>query len=337
MRDEISGHYAQRLNLETGVVVIGRNEGERLKNCFESLAGARGRIVYVDSGSTDGSLDYAESKDVVTVALDMRKPFSAARARNEGYRKLRELLPSVDYVQFVDGDCTIDSMWLDAASAFLMEHPDVAVVCGRLRERFPNKSVYNLLCDMEWDIPAGEAEACGGIAMMRSSAFEVAGGFRADLIAGEEPELCVRLRSSGWRIWRLDREMGTHDAAILRFRQWWIRTMRGGHAYAEGAMLHRSSPFRHNRRDTRSIWFWGLLVPLAALGLTVAFGAGGLLILLVYPIQVTRLAIRGNRSVQENWLRAVFLVLGKFPEMLGQIKFLFNHHIRRHSRLIEYK
>lgn len=304
---------------------------------MESLAGVRGRIVYVDSGSTDGSLDYAESTGAVTVALDMRTPFSAARARNAGYWRLRELLSTVDYVQFVDGDCTIDAMWLEAASNFLTEHPDVAVVCGRLRERFPEKSVYNLLCDMEWDIPAGETEACGGIAMMRSDAFEEAGGFRADLIAGEEPDLCVRLRASGWRIWRLDHEMGTHDAAILRFRQWWVRTLRGGHAYAEGAMLHRSSPFRHNQRDTRSIWFWGLVVPFAAIGMTMSVGPGGLLILLLYPMQVARLAIRGHRTGRENWLRAAFLVLGKFPEMLGQVKFLFNHHVRRHSRLIEYK
>ncbi len=320
-----------------GVVIIGRNEGERLKQCIGSLAGFRGVIVYVDSGSTDGSVDYARSRGVETVQLDMSTPFTAARARNAGHARLKELSPELEFVQFVDGDCTIDPGWPDAAAAFLRERTDVAVVCGRLRERFPERSVYNRLCDMEWDIPPGETDACGGIAMMRSSAFEAMGGFRAGLVAGEEPDLCARLRAGGWRIWRLDREMGTHDAAMFRFRQWWTRTMRGGHSYAEGAMLRRLLPGQQYRRETQSIWFWGLFLPLSALVLAAWFGPVALLLLLAYPLQIVRIALQGTRSPRDNWLRAVFLVLGKFPEMLGQLKFLANHYSRRQSRLIEYK
>ena len=58
---------------------------------------------------------------------------------------------------------------------------------------------------------------------------------------------------------------------------------------------------------------------------------------LVYPLQVVRLALRGDRSTRENWLHAVFLVIGKFPEMLGQLKFLTLCCLGRKSRLIEYK
>lgn len=320
-----------------GVVIIGRNEGDRLKQCLGSLAGFQGVIVYVDSGSTDGSVDYARSQGVETVVLDMGTPFTAARARNAGYARLKELSPELEFVQFVDGDCTIDPAWLEAAAAFLRGRDDVAVVCGRLRERFPERSVYNRLCDMEWDIPAGETEACGGIAMMRASAFEAMGGFRAGLVAGEEPDLCARLRAGGWRIWRLAEEMGTHDAAMFRFRQWWTRTMRGGHSYAEGALLRRSLPGHQYRRETRSIWFWGLLLPLSALALAVWSGPAALALLLAYPVQIVRIALQGTRSPRDNWLRAVFLVLGKFPEMLGQLKFFVNHHLQRQSRLIEYK
>jgi len=39
-----------------GVVVIGRNEGERLKRCLQSVRGRAACVVYVDSGSTDDSL-----------------------------------------------------------------------------------------------------------------------------------------------------------------------------------------------------------------------------------------------------------------------------------------
>jgi hypothetical protein len=69
-------------------------------------------------------------------------------------------------VQFVDGDCEVDATWLATAQAFLEQHPAVAVVCGR-RERFPQRSVYNLLWP-EWDTPVGEAKACGGDALMRA-------------------------------------------------------------------------------------------------------------------------------------------------------------------------
>ncbi len=218
-----------------GVVVIGRNEGQRLEHCLRSLLKGTDKVMYVDSGSTDGSLHLARSLGVEVLALDLGTPFTAARARNEGFFALQRRLPSMQLVQFVDGDCEVDSGWLPAAQAFLDDHPDVAVVCGRRRERFPQRSVYNLLCDLEWDTPIGEAKACGGDALMRVDAFAAVGGFRPELIAGEEPELCVRLRAKGWKVWRLDAEMTLHDAAMTRFSQWWRRSLRAGHAYAEGA------------------------------------------------------------------------------------------------------
>ncbi|MHC8339811.1 glycosyltransferase family A protein [Pseudomonas sp. HLT2-19-2] len=320
-----------------GVVVIGRNEGPRLERCLASLVGAAQKVVYVDSGSTDGSVQIALALGVAVVELDMTIPFTAARARNEGFACVQRLLPAMRYVQFVDGDCEVVGGWLPQAQAFLDTHPDVAVVCGRRRERFPQHSVYNLLCDLEWDTPVGEARACGGDAMMRADAFAEASGFRPDLIAGEEPELCIRLRGNGWKVWRLGEEMTLHDATMTRFGQWWQRTLRGGYAYAEGAFLHGAAPEQHWLRESRRAWFWGLGVPLATVIASLMLGWFGLLLLLVYPLQVVRLARRGDRSTRENWLRAFFLVLGKFPELLGQVKFLLNRFGAGKTALIEYK
>jgi len=320
-----------------GVVVIGRNEGERLKKCLESIVGIGARVVYVDSGSTDESVATARTMDVDVIALDAGIPFTAARARNDGLRRIRELAPRLAYVQFVDGDCEVVAGWLEAATAFLDTHADVAVVSGRLRERHPERSVYNMLCDIEWDKPAGEAKACGGIALVRVDAFQQVGGFRADLIAGEEPELCFRLRAAGWRVWRLDREMALHDADMTRFTQWWRRTKRAGYAYAEGASLHAGSQERYSVRESHSAWFWGLGLPLFAFACTALIGPLGMAALFAYPLQVVRLALRGDRSARENWLRAVFLVIGKFPEMLGQLRFMTDRRFGVPSRLIEYK
>jgi len=320
-----------------GVVVIGRNEGARLQRCLESVAGLVEKIVYVDSGSTDGSVTMARHRRAEVVELDMSIPFTAARARNEGFARLQASMPDVAYVQFVDGDCEVVAGWLANALAFLETHAGVAVVCGRRRERFPEHSLYNLLCDLEWDTPIGEAKACGGDALMRAEVFVGAGGYRPDLIAGEEPELCVRLRAAGWKIWRLDEEMTLHDAALSRFGQWWKRTLRGGYAFAEGASLHGVPPERHWVRETRRAWLWGLGIPLVIVTAIIFWGWIGLILLLVYPLQVVRLALKGNRTPRENWWQAFFLVLGKFPEMLGQIKYLLGKVSPGRTALIEYK
>ena len=320
-----------------GVIVIGRNEGLRLLTCLNSVISQATLVVYVDSGSSDDSILYAQKLGVEVVALDLAIPFTAARARNEGASRLRELSPDITYIQFVDGDCEVLDGWLEKAIVFMNAHTDVAVVSGRCRERYPNKSIYNLMCDIEWDTPIGQTKSSGGNAMMRATFFFAVGGFRPSLIAGEEPELCVRLRAAGWKIWRIDAEMVLHDAAMTRFRQWWKRAVRGGHAYAEGASLHGDSVEKHCVKETRRIWVWGLGIPILVLFAIGGFGSVGLLLILIYPIQITRLALRCTEKNPANWWSAYFLVLSKFPELIGQIKFHLSRMVGKKSRLIEYK
>jgi GT2 family glycosyltransferase len=323
-----------------GLVAIGRNEGERLRQCLDSVVGKVERIVYVDSGSTDGSVELARSRGVDVVELDLSIPFTAARARNAGVAHLLQASPQTEFIQFVDSDCEVAPGWLDYALAQLDANPNVAVVCGRRRERFPEQSLYNRLCDIEWDTPIGEAKACGGDSMMRVAAFQQVGGFNSTLIAGEEPELCVRIRQNGWKILRLDAEMTRHDAQMKRFGQWWKRMLRGGHAFAEGAWLHGQTPERHWVKESRSIWVWGLLVPLLALGM--AWPTKGLSLLLLggYPL----MAYRISRYIQQQGLPAkeaglygLFCMLAKFPQLQGQLQFHLNRWLGRRNVLVEYK
>jgi len=319
-----------------GVVVIGRNEGERLTICFNSILLYTNTIIYVDSGSTDNSIDIALNLGIEVVNLDVTIPFTAARARNEGFQQLCMLEPEISFVQFVDGDCELDEAWLDKSTKYLSHNSDVAVVCGRRRERYPHASVYNMLCDIEWNTPVGETKACGGDAMMRIGVFEQVSGFNPDVIAGEEPELCLRIRKTGWKIWRLDSEMTLHDANIIRFNQWWKRNVRAGYAYALGANMHGNTPERHCIRETRRIWLWGFFIPIVTL-------LGGIvyplffLFLLIYPLQIIRLALKNKHIIKKTWLYAFFITAGKFPEMQGQLKFLFNKLTRKQSTIIEYK
>jgi GT2 family glycosyltransferase len=315
------------------VVAIGRNEGARLVACLASLAGHDATVVYVDSGSTDGSVAAARAAGAEVVALDMGRPFTAARARNAGFARLREIAPDVAFVQFLDGDCEVAPGWLDTARAALAAEPDVAVVCGRRREKFPEATIWNRMIDREWaSTPPGEVLACGGDAMMRVAAFAQVGGFDPGLIAGEEPELCYRLRAKGWRIRRLDAEMTRHDAALTRVGQWWQRARRTGHTYAEGAAMYGSSPERYRVAELRRALLWGAGVPLAAVLGALAVSPWALLLLLAWPAQMLRLWLRG-----EPWADAVFLTLGKPAEVQGILGYWRGRLTGRRRGLIEYK
>jgi GT2 family glycosyltransferase len=324
----------------TACVVIGRNEGDRLRACLESLAGRVSRIVYVDSGSTDGSVELARSFGATVLDLDLSRPFTAARARNEGYRGLTRVAPETDFVQFVDGDCAVAEGWLEEARAFLESHPDFAVACGRRREKYPAHSIYNAICDIEWDSPVGEARACGGDAMMRCAAFDAVGGYDPSLIAGEEPELCVRLRKAGWRIMRLPVEMTAHDAAIERAGQWWTRTVRSGYAYAQGMHMHGRPPERHCVKPVRRVVFWTLCLPSVVMICFVPTGGLSALLLSAYFVSGARTFAatrRRGHGVRASAGYALACTVGRFAELQGVTRFLRDRWVGRQSKLIEYK
>jgi GT2 family glycosyltransferase len=326
---------------QVGLVAIGRNEGQRLRQCLLSIVGKAESVVYVDSGSTDGSRELARSLGVEVVELDLSIPFTAARARNEGFAHLLSVNPQIEFTQFVDGDCEIAEGWLERARIELENQPQLAVACGLRRERSPDASIYNWLCDLEWDTPIGETKACGGDALMRVAAFQQVGGFNPALMAGEEPELCLRLRQQGWKILRVDADMTWHDAQMTEFGQWWRRNVRNGHAYAEGSWLHGQSPERHWVKDSWSIWFWGAILPMVAIGMAWATEALSLLLLMGYPLLIYRIARRLKQQrhlkSRDAMLYALFCVLSKFPQLQGQIQFHASRLLKRPQIPIEYK
>ena len=338
-----------------GVVAIGRNEGERLLRCLRSIGEQQldeAPVVYVDSGSTDGSRERARELGVEVVELDLSLPFSAARARNEGWRRLLELVPGLEFVQFVDGDCEFERGWLARAQSALEQDSELAVVCGRRRELYPHSSVYNRLCDMEWDTPIGEADACGGDALFRVEALAQVSGYDPSLIAGEEPELCFRLRERGWRVLRLGAPMTIHDADIHEFRQFWLRCKRNGHALAEALAMHGEP--RH-RRAVRSALTWGAFgLPATLVSLVLAVGACyepevdflwlGPIWLLFAPYAYVRLfgRIVGHRmrhgdQPEHARLYARFTIIGKLAESAGILLYAWNRRKGRRAQLIEYK
>jgi GT2 family glycosyltransferase len=333
-----------------GIVAIGRNEGDRLRACLEAARDLApgATVVYVDSGSSDGSTDLARAFDAHVVELDLSTPFTAARARNAGVERLTQVSPHATLVQFLDGDCALQPGWIEVAVAFLDANPRAAVACGRRRERFPDASIYNTLCDLEWNTPVGEAKACGGDALMRIDALRAVGGYDGDVIAGEEPELCVRLRAAGWTIHRLDHEMTLHDAAMTRLSQWWKRNVRAGHAYAEGFARHGRPPERFREKEVRSNWVWGMGMPAIVLVAVIATAwvapawawaplAAYVALLALQAARIARHRRRRGDTPRQGRIYALFTVLGKFPQMLGQWTYRQNRLAGRRSGIIEYK
>ena len=173
--------------------------------------------------------------------------------------------------------------------------------------------------------------------MMRTAALNRAGGYRDELIAGEEPEFSVRLRAAGWLIWRIDEEMTLHDAAITQFEQWWRRHVRSGYAFANGAHLHGSPPERLWVWESRRAILWGLIIPLICVSLALAFGLPGLLAFSIYPLQLGRRIFRIPGTWRVRVQLAFFELLSRFPESIGQLKFIRDSFQQAPSRIIEYK
>jgi GT2 family glycosyltransferase len=307
-----------------GVVVIGRNESAHLADCLRSLARLQGRIIYADSASSDGSAELARDHGARVVHLDPSLKLTPARGRNEGFAALLEHLPGCELVQFVDGDCAVAPNWIEEGAEFLNAHEKTAIVCGQVVEAHPSASVYNWLCGDEWKGDIGEIDACGGNAMIRVAAFQQAGGFRADLVAGEEAELMARMRRCGWTIRRIDRPMVVHDADILKFSDWWKRARRGGYSYANVWWLTRRSGEPLYGAQLRSALLWVIGMPLAVA--LVSWACRWPAILLLIPVgwlfQTSRIAAQRGLLEPRSWRYAGLMMIAKLAEFAGVMRYI---------------
>ena len=342
-RSEIGGNGTQ-VTMRTeriGAVAIGRNEGERLRRCLAALNRQTRQIVYVDSGSTDGSVELARSLGVEVLELERSVPFTAARARNAGFERLRQRWPTIEYVQFVDGDMEILEHWLTIAAAVLDDRPEVFAVWGCRRERHPERSVYNRICDVEWRIGlAGASANFGGDVMIRGGAFTKVGGYASHVIAAEDDELGIRLRAAGGVLQRIDQNATLHDADMYRFKQWWIRATRCGYAYAQVSSLHRSLGERKFVRELKRAGLLGAIVPTGAVALGLTIPSLFWLVVGLYPINAARIAW-GSRRRGFSWADSAAwgasCALAPIPQALGAARYYLHLLFDKRPEIIEHK
>lgn len=319
-----------------GAVAIGRNEGSRLKACLRSLVSVCDRIVYVDSGSSDDSMVFARSLGVIVVELDKTQPFTAARARNAGFEKLMTEENPPEFVQFVDGDCRVESGWLEAGLAALEGDASLGLVTGWRSEIYPDASVYNAMFQIDWHRPAGSIATCGGDMMIRTKAYCEIGGFNPRVIAAEDDEFCLRLGKAGWKLKRLPLSMTWHDADMKNFGPWWQRTIRDGHGFAQVGHMHPP----HFRREILRVLIYGLLLPLSFLAGLLLAPWLSLAVLMIYVLSWLRTALnlrRREMTASMAFRQASFLTISKIPNLFGMMIYHRRLLIGDDMKIIEYK
>lgn len=326
--------------MNLGVVVIGKNEGEKLRLSLQSVLGLGYPVVYADSDSSDGSVMLADGFGVTVVQLDPSRPMNAARGRKEGCLRLLHDHPEVEFVLFLDGDCVLDKAFVPAAIKVMQSRPEVAVVCGCRSELHPEASVFNRIANLEWNTPVGERDSCGGDALYRVDVYKQAGGFDESVLAGEEPELCGRINRLGCKILRLDVAMSWHDMGMTRLSQWWRRGLRSGYG-ALDVRVRFGLPYFN--RQLASAWTWGLGWPLLSTGFAalVAFRGGlaasfwiALLACSLLLLQVLRVARMGHERGLKRGDALVYgalMMLNKWASLAGQSKWVFERAQRRDS------
>lgn len=325
------------------IVVIGRNEGQRLARCLDSIqsmqsVGGRVEVIYVDSASTDDSVQLATAAGAVVIALDAERP-TAAMGRNAGWRRA-----GAEWVLFLDGDTILDSGFARKALHAIEADESLAVVWGHRREIHPETSIYNGILDLDWMYPPGIVLLCGGDVLMRRRALEEAGGYDQELIAGEEPELCRRLRARGYRILHIDEPMTGHDLQMTRFGQYWKRSTRTGHAYAEIAIRFRGTQDPLWQRERRAnfirggFWVLSFAAAAAVLGLGWLPLLGWLLLLLALSLRSAwKVRWKAPGRAGLLFLYGLHSHLQQVPILVGQLQFEWNRFRGRRRSLIEYK
>jgi hypothetical protein len=198
--------------------------------------------------------------------------------------------------------------------------------------------------DLDWIYAPGLVEFCGGDALFTRKALVESNGFDEGLIAGEEPELCRRLRALGYGILHIDAPMTGHDLQITRWVQYWRRATRAGHAYAEVSERFRGSedPFwTHDRRRNvmrGGFWLASLAVALAAslrYGLFPLLGWSGIL-----SLMTLRSAWKARWKSKDRWavlLYGLHSHLQQVPILIGQMQYEMTKGRRKTRKLIEYK
>ena len=318
------------------VIVIGLNEEKVIGECLSSISGLKLsdcilEVIYVDSGSTDKSIKIAESfSNVRVVSLNDANP-SAAKARNLGVS-----VTNSEFIQFVDGDSILDEQWLKIALPILSSDNSIGAVFGSIEEVDKKSNIYMKVCQFDWYMPPGDYRLCGGNALWKRSVFDEVGLFDGKLIAGEEPDLCFRVRQKGYRIVCIDSPMVKHDLDMHYFKDYWNRSVRSGTAYAIIAMRYRKTQeklwLKEMTRNFAEVFIWLLLL---TFGIFYSWKIAATLLVFFLSYRIGKVILNvlsRSRGGLDALLYALHIQFSRIPLVYGQILGLVEVFVKSISR-----
>lgn len=302
------------------IVVIGRNEAERIGKCLESIQNEittfpSAELIFVDAGSTDDSVAIAARLGIKALEID---PANAASARNAGLARC-----TGKYVQFLDGDMILSPGWLQ----FALERLEVCefdAVAGKIVEETKNASIYSRVFGLDWNHKSGPVETLGGASLWRRQVIQRLGGFDEALDVGEDPDLSLRARALGHQLMQLDVTMVGHSLGLRTLGDWVCRGKSVGRSTA--LVFKRHSQARGARRRI----FAAFAAPFAGIFIVVAFILWQNTIVIALPLLVTVMMVRRyfrhRNLITTRYALAHFIHvhLIKIPFMIGALPVLLS-------------
>jgi glycosyltransferase involved in cell wall biosynthesis len=180
-------------------IVIGKNEALNLPRCFSSILKITDNIIFVDSDSVDDSIEIATQYKIKTI-LRVKSNYGFP-PRSIGAKEVQ-----TKYIQFVDGDMTIERSWVQKAIHKLESNNKIAVVHGYKKVFTKNDQDYFILSDSkDW-----QADYLGGAFMINREIYYKSGGLDERMFGEEERDLYVRIRALGYQVWYIHHLMASH-------------------------------------------------------------------------------------------------------------------------------
>jgi glycosyltransferase involved in cell wall biosynthesis len=279
------------------VIIKALNEEERIAATIESalraVAAVGGEVVLADSCSSDRTVELAMKYPVRIVQLAHPNERRCGVGPQLGYQH-----SNGEFIYIVDGDMQMLEGFLEEALDVLARQPDVAGVGGRVVELNTESLEYVAREErVAAHRQAGIVDRLDGGGLYRRSAIEAAGYFSdRNLHSYEEFDLGVRLRSLGWKLWRIPRGAVNHfghDAPPYRLlmRRWRTHYVCGlGELIRAAAGQPRFSMVLTGLTELRLylavLAWWAVLVSLPLWPLTVASRLTIFFVILTLPLLV---------------------------------------------------
>jgi glycosyltransferase involved in cell wall biosynthesis len=177
-------------------------------------------LIYVDNGSTDGSREFLQSVESKGLKTHVMEGGTIAGMRNWGARQSRGT-----YLSFIDSDCSVPENYFEEAIDVLRSTGAAATGCEIHIPEQPHwlEAAWHDLHYFGRDrfVPYLNS----GNFFVSRSAFQAVGGFREDMVTGEDAEIGQRLVLAGHRIFASPRVKAIHLGNPKSIREFYRRNV----------------------------------------------------------------------------------------------------------------